>query len=301
MDNKITLTFIGGDTRQIEAMNMASKEGFVVKAVGFQNILNSEIKTYSRLEDDCFNCHVLILPIPYKNRYGYINIPSDPQAVTLEQVMKKVNPSTLIILGKADHDISQQAREKNIHFYDILEEESFAILNAIPTAEGAIQRAMEKTDITLHGTQVLVLGYGRIGKCLSRMLKGIGANVTVEARKQEDLAWIYENGYNGIHLDELDNVLGSQQVIFNTIPHLVLTKDRLKKVDKEAVVIDLASAPGGTDFEAAKELGIRAYLELSLPGIVAPKTAGRIVYYVIKDLIKKAYKCGIIREVKTCD
>ncbi|SFP61963.1 dipicolinate synthase subunit DpsA [Caldicoprobacter faecalis] len=298
VSNQIILTFIGGDARQIEAMNMAAKEGFIVKAVGFQDIPNDSIKIYKGLEDECFICHALILPIPYKNRYGYINIPSDPQSITLEQVMKKVDQSTIIILGKADQDIRQQTEEKNIRFFDILEEESFAILNAIPTAEGAIQRAMEKTDITLHGANVLVLGYGRIGKCLARMLKGIGARVTVEARKPADLAWIYENGYNGVHLDDLDSVLGSQQVIFNTIPHLVLTRERLKKVDKEAVIIDLASAPGGTDFEAAKEFGIRAYLELSLPGIVAPKTAGRIVYYVIKELLERAQRYGMIRGLK---
>ncbi|MCM8900793.1 dipicolinate synthase subunit DpsA [Caldicoprobacter algeriensis] len=297
-NNQIILTFIGGDARQIEAINMAAKEGFIVKAVGFQDIPNDRVKIYKGLEDECFICHALILPIPYKNRYGYINIQSDPQSITLEQVMKKVDQSTIIILGKADHDIKQQAEEKNIRFFDILEEESFAILNAIPTAEGAIQRAMEKTDITLHGANVLVLGYGRIGKCLARMLKGIGARVTVEARKPEDLAWIYENGYNGVHLDDMDSVLGSQQVIFNTIPHLVLTRERLKKVAKEAVIIDLASAPGGTDFEAAKEFGIRAYLELSLPGIVAPKTAGRIVYCVIKELIERAQKLGMIRGLK---
>lgn len=297
-NNQIILTFIGGDARQIEAMNMAAKEGFIVKAVGFQDIPNDRVKIYKGLEDECFICHALILPIPYKNRYGYINIQSDPQSITLEQIMKKVDQSTIIILGKADHDIKQQAEEKNIRFFDILEEETFAILNAIPTAEGAIQRAMEKTDITLHGANVLVLGYGRIGKCLARMLKGIGARVTVEARKPEDLAWIYENGYNGVHLDDLDSVLGSQQVIFNTIPHLVLTRERLKKVDKEAVIIDLASAPGGTDFEAAKEFGIKAYLELSLPGIVAPKTAGRIVYCVIKELIERAQKHGMIRGLK---
>ena len=296
--DRLVLTFIGGDARQIEAMNVAANEGFTVKAVGFRDISNDRIKLYNGLDDECFLCHAIILPIPYKNRHGYINIPSDPQSITLEQIMKKIDPSTIIILGKADYNIRQQAQEKNVRFFDILEEETFAILNAIPTAEGAIQRAMEKTDITLHGANVLVLGYGRIGKCLARMLKGIGARVTVEARKPEDLVWIYENGYNGVHLDDLDSVLGSQQVIFNTIPHLVLTRERLKKVDREAVIIDLASAPGGTDFEAAKEFGIRAYLELSLPGIVAPKTAGRIVYSVIKELLERAQKLGIIRRLE---
>ena len=295
MDSKIVLAFIGGDSRQCVAMDMAEKNGYGVKALGFENIENRNIKEYKDMDDDVFDCHVLIFPIPYKNKYGYINIPSAPQFLVLDEVMKKIQPGTLIILGKADEDFKQQAAEKKVPFFDIFEEESFSILNAIPTAEGAIQRAMERTDITLHGANVLVLGYGRIGKSLARMLKGIGAKVTVEARKEEDLAWIYDNGYVGVHLDQLNNVLSTQHIIFNTIPHLVLTRERLMKVNRDAVIIDLASFPGGTDFAAARELGIKAYLELSLPGIVAPKTAGKIIYYVVNNLIEKAKNCGIIR------
>ena len=295
MDSKIVLTFIGGDTRQHVAMDMAVKNGYRVKAMGFESLKNTDIELYKDLAQDIFDCHVLILPIPYKNKYGYINIVSSPQSVVLDKIMKHIQPGTLIILGKEDEDFRQQVQAAGIPYFDILKEESFSVLNAIPTAEGAIQRAMEKTDITLHGANVLVLGYGRIGKSLSRMLKGIGAKVTVEARKQEDLAWIYDNGYNGVHLDQLDEVLSTQQIIFNTIPHLVLTRERLLKVDKDAVIIDLASSPGGTDFEAAKELGIKASIELSLPGIVAPRTAGEIIYFVINNLVEKAKKCDIIR------
>lgn len=295
MDSKLILTFIGGDSRLLEVMDIFAKKGHKVKSVGFKDTRNKNIDTYDGLEDECFFCDVLVLPIPYKNKHGYINIPSAPKSVTLEQVMEKICPSTLLIYAKGDKDFKEQAQKKQIRFYDILEEESFAILNAIPTAEGAIQRAMEKTDITLHGAEVIVLGYGRIGKCLARMLKGIGANVTVEARRQEDLAWIFENGYRGVHLNELDNVLSSQQIIFNTIPYLILNRERLQKVNPMAVIIDLASRPGGTDFEAAKEFGIKAYLELSLPGIVAPKTAGKIVYQVVEELIDRAKKSGVMR------
>ena len=295
MDSKIVLAFIGGDSRQCVAMDMAEKNGYGVKALGFENIENRNIKEYKDMADEEYDCHEKIFPIHIKNKYGYINIPSAPQFLVLDEVMKKIQPGTLIILGKADEDFKQQAAEKKVPFFDIFEEESFSILNAIPTAEGAIQRAMERTDITLHGANVLVLGYGRIGKSLARMLKGIGAKVTVEARKEEDLAWIYDNGYVGVHLDQLNNVLSTQHIIFNTIPHLVLTRERLMKVNRDAVIIDLASFPGGTDFAAARELGIKAYLELSLPGIVAPKTAGKIIYYVVNNLIEKAKNCGIIR------
>lgn len=139
---------------------------------------------------------------------------------------------------------------------------------AIPTAEGAIEIAMSETPITLHLSRCLVLGYGRIGKILSKMLAGIGAKVTVEARKFADLALIEGHGYEAIHMNDLKENIGGFDVIFNTIPSMVLDEDTLKKIRKDTLVIDLASKPGGVDFEAAKQLGIRVIWALSLPGKV---------------------------------
>jgi dipicolinate synthase subunit A len=99
--------------------------------------------------------------------------------------------------------------------------------------------------ITLHGSGALVLGYGRIGKVLSNMLAGIGARVTVEARKCEDLSWIASYGYQGIHISELGKAIGQFDVIFNTIPSMVLDRQILRNVKKNALIIDLASKPGG--------------------------------------------------------
>ena len=73
---------------------------------------------------------------------------------------------------------------------DIMKCEELAVLNSISTAEGAIQIAMEETNHTLHDSNILILGFGRIGKVLAKMLNAIGANVYCEARKNEDLAWI---------------------------------------------------------------------------------------------------------------
>ena len=119
------------------------------------------------------------------------------------------------------------------------------------------------------------------------MLKGIGARVTVEARKEEDLAWIVENGYKSVHLKDLEAVLPYQDIIFNTIPHLILDRQKLTKINKSTVIIDVSSYPGGVDFHAAKELGIKTSLDLGLPGIVAPKTAAQIIYEVMMDCLSK--------------
>lgn len=200
--------------------------------------------------------------------------------------MDLIKPTTTIVLGKVDVEMSKSSKVYGFQYFDLLDDEAFTILNSIPSAEGAIQRAMENTDITIHGSNALVLGYGRLGKTLARMLAGIGAQVTVEARNSEDIAWIIEGGYRAVLLEELDHVLHSQDIVFNTIPALILDRDRLSKLSKNVTIIDLASYPGGVDFNAAEQLGIQASLELSLPGIVAPKAAAQIICMRIKDLIK---------------
>lgn len=288
MGIEVIFSVLGGDMRQVHLIDILLDSGQEVKALGFESIENKEVKLYDSLRSDFFDCDVLILPIPYKNKSGKLNIKQANMVISLDEIKKYMGVNTpLVILGKTDKEFEELARAKGIKYFDITQEESFAILNAIPTAEGAIQRAMEMTDITIHGSNVLVLGYGRIGKSLSRMLKGIGAKVTVEARKEEDLSWILENGYEQIHLKNLETVLHNQDIIFNTIPHLILDKEKLTKINKRAVIIDVSSYPGGVDFDAAKELGIKASLDLGLPGIVAPRTSAEIIYKIMMNYLKE--------------
>lgn len=294
MKKKIKLTFIGGDNRQRNAILIFADDDYSVNAFGFDNIIHENVTLYNELVPELFECDILMLPIPYSDKKGNINIQETDKSIDLTSVLERVNPNTLVILGKVDSRFSVNAAKYNICYYDMLAEESFSILNAIPSAEGAIQRAMERTDITIHEANVLVLGYGRLGKVLAHILKGFGAFVTVEARSSEDLSWIRQGGYKAIHLDNLDNELDKQDIIFNTVPHLILDRKRLSKVKKECVIIDLASYPGGCDYEAVKDFGINANLDLSLPGIVAPKTAANIICHVTKEIANRHFRYNIM-------
>lgn len=286
---KITrLTIIGGDNRQKQVSLLMAESGFYVEAYGLNIPMHhSKITNHSELNPELFESEVIILPVPYKNQSGGINIKERQEHLEPQSLFQRMKPETIVIYGKQDQEIVDLSRQYYIHSFDIVQEESFSILNAIPTAEGAIQRAMEKTNFTLHGSKVLILGYGRIGRVLSRMLQGIGAKVTVEARKTEDLIWIEERGYHAVHLDELDRILNEQDIIFNTVPSLILNRNRLEQIRKDCVIIDLASRPGGVDFQAAREIGISASLELGLPGLVAPKTAASIICQVTDRILKK--------------
>ena len=145
--------------------------------------------------------------------------------------------------------------------------------------------AMENSPITIHGNESFVLGLGRCGWTLARTLKGMGSRVTGVARKPADLARAVEMGLKAVHFSDLEEEIGRAELIFNTVPQPVLDKVMLDRVAKDAVIIDIASIPGGTDFEYAQLLGIKALLAPGLPGIVAPKSAGRILAQVYPQLI----------------
>ena len=118
------------------------------------------------------------------------------------------------------------------------------------------------------------------------MLNAIGAKVTVSARKPEDLAWINLLGYESILTSELaarDNF----DIIFNTIPELIFDAQALAKTAQQSIIIDLASLPGGVDFEAAERLKIKAIRALALPGKVAPKASGEIIKNTIYNMIEE--------------
>ncbi len=161
------------------------------------------------------------------------------------------------------------------------------IPNAVPTAEGAIEIAIAETPFTIHGSKSLVLGYGKIGKILSKDLYALGAQTYVEARKYADLAMIEGHGYEPLPLDNLKDHIHEFDIIFNTIPSLILDDEILAKVKKDALIIDLASKPGGIDFDAAKSYGLKVIWALSLPGKIAPVSSGAIIKDTIMNIIKE--------------
>lgn len=252
---------LGTDKRTVYIKEMLGKEGKVAE--------NINAATY------------IIAPTPFSKDSEFVTGTDIKCSDFINMCVGKI-----VFSGAIPKKIKEEMEKNNIEYYDLMEYDDVAILNAIPTAEGAIKVAIENTETTLSGANVLVLGFGRIGKVLCKMLDGIGAKVYCEARKPSDLAQIKALGYNDIDLKDLDNYLSSFEYIFNTIPKMILDKSRLDKVKKEVCIIDLASNPGGTDFEAAKEMNIKASLELALPTKVAPMSSARYLKQKIDEIIQ---------------
>jgi len=165
----------------------------------------------------------------------------------------------------------------------IMDYDEIAIYNSIPTAEGTIYYIMKNTEHTIHGANIHVIGAGRCGETLAKSLRGLGANVSISSRNPSLVARLFESGTPVVKTDE--QALREADVIINTVPAMMLGYDQLQHVRKEAYIADIASAPGGVDFEYAKELGVKAELLPALPGIVAPKTAASYLAQFIKKQI----------------
>lgn len=222
----------------------------------------------------------VVAPIPF-SRDG---IKITGEITTCDELISKLDGKTLFT-GAIFSDIKEKL--KDIKYYDLMDLDEVAVMNAIPTAEGAIYEAIKNSNITLSGSNVLVMGYGRIGKVLCDMLKGINAKVYCEARSKKDIAYIEAMGYNSVHLLELNSYLPKMDYIFNTIPVTLLNENNLKYINKECTIIDLASAPGGIDFDLAKKMDLNVTWALALPSKLAPKSAAKYLKGAIDNIIKK--------------
>jgi len=265
---------IGGDYRYKIMYDMLFNDGYAVKAYCNHFIKNCCSSIDELLEE----VDVLIAPIPCSKDNNCIFL-NDCNDVLIEDFFENMhNKNVKMFIGGVITDkIKIEAGKYAIKTIDYFQMEEVAVKNAIPTAEGAIQTAMIESDRTIFGSNVLVLGYGRCGKVLSNMLKGIGADVSVTYRNDKDCAYIKAYGMKGFNLYELRSYIGKFDFIFNTIPAPIVNKELLKKVKKSSIIIDLAQAPGGVDFNYARDLNIKALYCPGLPGRVAPFTAAEIL------------------------
>ena len=277
---------IGGDLRIVKLVTMLKNDKYEVRTYGLEKAEEIQDTKENSMERVVEASDIIIGPLPLSSNGEQINTPFSEEKIEIERFLTACQGKT-VLAGSVRPEIMEQAKEKQVTIIDYIKREELAVLNAISTAEGAIQIAIQETPKNLHGNNVLVLGFGRIGKVLSKMLDGIGANVSCEARKTSDLAWIKAYGYHPVNLTKLKENLSNQDIIINTIPYIVLDEEKLKEVKKDALIIDLASNPGGVDKKAVKELGINYVLALSLPGKVSPITSAEFIQETVYNIFNE--------------
>lgn len=289
MLTNLHIAVIGGDARQLEVIRRLIELDAKVSIIGFDLLNNGFIGAnqvkISELDFKCIDA--LVLPVGGTTGSGEVMTTFSNEVVVIEEELIKKTPETCVIYTGISNEylnkIEKNTGRKVVHIFD---RDDIAIYNSIPTVEGTIMMAIQHTDFTIHGSKVMVIGLGRTGMSVARAFHGLGAKVNVGVHRSEHLARVIEMGLDGFYTDTLDTAVQSADIIINTVPKQIVTSKVISKMQSHALIIDLASKPGGTDFRYAEKRGIKAILALSLPGLVAPKTAGGILANIIVDLLE---------------
>lgn len=281
---------LGGDRRQIFMAKSLIKNGYNVELYGFDEARAAEEglnNSQSELADVIQNADAIILPLPVSRDGVTVNTSFPKEIGTLAELSELLERDQVVFAGMMSNAWKSNFFKKGIKVYDYFEREELAVYNAIPTAQGVVKIAIDNLPITLHGSKCAVTGYGRTARILARMLGAMGAQITICVRKVSDVAWAKAEGYSGTLLKDMHKRAGEFDILVNTVPNLVVNESILKKLKKDCLIIEIASAPFGIDFTAAADLGLKVVNPGSLPGKTAPKTAGEIIAESIMNIIKE--------------
>lgn len=279
-----TLALIGGDARQRFLADYFIKAEYRVKAMGLGDALPQSIRVCHDIARVLEDSELVILPLPCTRDGIHIFTPLDSQvAIPFASLAEQLahHPSAHVFGGRIPEAWRHQLDAMGCTVTDYYNREDVQIKNARITAEGALMTAMELTDTGILGTPTAVIGYGRIGQYLSRILISLGSSVTVYARRSASLAQAASDGCATRHISELSSLTAGFGVIFNTVPVRLIGKDILSVMPCHTLLVDLASPPFGIDPDAAGEATSRCGLGVifapSLPGRYAPKSAGEVI------------------------
>ena len=275
---------VGGDRRVEFYLPSLLAAGSRVYGVGLDSLAEFPEVMRCELERAVEDCHVLILPMQGSDQQGLVHSTYSKKPIDLTQV-KGVNNKLLVLSGVTPSRLQEIAALCGWKLVGIADDNELAILNSVPTAEGAVRLAQERSQVTIHGSRALVIGLGRCGASLANLLKGMGAVVAVAARRRSDLARVVALGMTPVCSRDMKAQLQGMDFIFNTVPETVLGREELASTASRVVIIDIASSPGGVDFSAAQELNRVAVLAPGIPGKFTPQTAGRILGSVLPRLI----------------
>ena len=271
---------VGGDLRNVELAKILKEDEKIVYTYGMN--IDSTEKLETILED----VEVVVGPIPFSRDSLSVNSTFVESKILIKELLEKMK-GKILIAGNISEDVKKLAKSYNIQMIDVMKSEKLAVLNTIATAEGTIELMIANTDTIIFDSNVLILGFGRVAKTLANRLKGLVKSITCASRENDELAWIEVYGYEKLDLkdfvkcQESKKCLENYNVIINTIPSMILDAEKLQYVNKEVLLIDLASNPGGIDKEETKKQGLKLIHALGLPGKVAPKSSAKF----IKDII----------------
>ena len=288
MKHELNFWVVGGDMRQCKLAQLLAEDGHRVHTYGMEEGVTpvSGLTMEKSLEGitlaDC-----VVLPLPISDGDGELNAPLTQQKLMIADVLGVLAPKQVVCGGRVDAETAALAAERGHTILDYYAREELIVANAVPTAEAVLQVALREMPITLHNARVLVLGFGRVGFMIAHQMAALGAKVSVAARRYDALAWAKAMGYGAEKIGELVGWMCGYDLVVNTVPSMVLREAELADMKPDALIIDMASKPGGVDTQAAARLNRKVVRALALPGKTAPVTAGGIIKDTIYNMLQE--------------
>ena len=270
---ELTFTVIGGDWRSFFAAKRLREQGFPTEILALKN-------EKSFMPSEKISTDVILLPLPISRDGEHLFAPESKEPILLKDVFAAISDCAIIFGG----NIGEFADERMM---DYGKREEFALMNAVPTAEGALLFALQNGKRTVFGMRVAVIGYGKVAFATAKLFRAVGAEVTVFARRAQARTEAHMMGYPARPLSALSECADGFDLLINTVPARIFDREILSRISPHGYVIDLASAPFGLDFDEAKGLGVRAELAAGLPGKFFPETAGYAVTDTVLDLLRE--------------
>ena len=271
MNDKPKFLIIGGDCRFSYLDKQLIEKGFES-----QRIYPGDYKA-----DDFTDKDIIVLPVPVSRDSININAPLSDELFYFGDFLRLVPSGCIVAGGLFTQEHKEKLENKNVTVFDYYKNDGLTIMNAVPTAEGVIGLLINSLPVTINNLKCAVTGYGRCGSVICRKLKSLGADVTCVARSEKNLTEAVNDGIKTCRINDFKNRCHEFEAIINTVPSLVINSGIIRNLKKECLIIEIASAPFGVDFDSAKSHGINIIKAGSLPGRTAPETAGKIIYETI--------------------
>lgn len=291
------IAIIGGDKRLVHMVPRFLEQGYKVLCYATEKTSEyKKIKYAGSLREAVEHADVVAAGIPLikENR---IFSTGDYLDLRLQNFLDLLRKGQSLFAGVIPPDVQVHCQQHGVSWYDFMDCEPLAVFNAIATAEGAILEAVKNQPTNLHGSKTLIIGYGRCAKVLGTKLKALDAQVTVCCRNVEARGWAEAFGHRVISFDQLEQEISGFEYIYNTVPAVVLRENVVRKIRKDAIVLELASQGGGIDQEAALMEEIRIVRCPGLPGKYAAKVSGEKLAEFVIETLERQSKNRILESV----
>lgn len=268
----MNIGIFGGDLRQLHLYALLKKKYAQVDIL------------YNRIQkQQCAAYDVILLPLPFSKDGVHLFAPYANEALpTLENLFAKYS-NARFLGGCISSEMQNTAARHKVILNDYYLDEMLLQKNAVLTADGAVKLL----DTQLKTPQkVLIIGFGRIGKALCEHLKNQNVTFCVTARKESDFKKIDALGYRKYETGKIKDIINSYSIIINTVPYPVLSEKELKNCRADCEILDLASAPYGTDFSYCDKHHIAYRIAPGIPGKYFPEQAAKAILETVEQLLK---------------